>query len=109
MVIYTLTQQKKRHGSAWRIPKDTNLGQRLKAAIYVAIFSLALLGVAFSYFLGEVVFMEFYEDALIEIFATGPGFWIFASGTYFTLYWARLVHSGSELGGSAERPEEALS
>jgi hypothetical protein len=108
MVIYALTQQKKRHGSAWRIPKDTNLGQRLKAAIYVAIFSLAFLGVAFSYFLGEVVFMEFYEDALIEIFATGPGFWIFASGTYFTLYWARLVHSGSELGGSAERPEEAL-
>jgi len=108
-LVYGLKQQRKHHGSAWRIPPETNGGQRFKAALTVAVASLLFLGIAACFIVREIEIKGFYEEGLIEIFANGPGFWIFASGAFYTLYWARLVHPNSEIGASTQEIEDAPS
>jgi hypothetical protein len=86
VLVYGLNRQKKRLGSTWRIPRETKVGQRVKAAFSIAVVALLTLNFVGCFVFRTLEIKRFYTEYLIEIFGHGPGLVIFASGTCYTLY-----------------------
>ena len=107
-LVYGLNRQQKRHGSTWRIPRETEVGQRVKAAFSIAVVALLTLNFVGCFVFRTLEIKRFYTDYLIELFGHGPGFVIFASGTFYTLYWARLIKPNSEFGKGSDAPQEVV-